>query len=193
MTKRELELSKDQAFKTIELCLKNAREFLEESELLFKNNKTAHMPIFLQFTAEELGKSKIVLKKLETSSDKILIRDSDGIFHHITKSNTLENEIDIPIDQKMLLGFVIGDDLLDYLFDPIVIACIEDEKKKLRTLIKEGHKSRLSSSFMDFDNIGNPILGHNISTDNLDLILKALKESLLNIEKEIELLKTKKS
>ena len=51
----------------IKLCLQNARQYVEEAELLFKQNRLNHSIGLLVLAAEEAGKAKMLLMRREAA------------------------------------------------------------------------------------------------------------------------------
>ena len=82
--KKPIQITCEQAKKAIELCFENAKSFLNDADILIKNNVPNHISIPIEFALEEVGKAKIIFDKLD-SDNSIIIDDKDGFYDHVTK------------------------------------------------------------------------------------------------------------
>jgi len=156
--KTQYQLTREQAERTIKMCLDNAWSYLDDVDMYISNNRTDHLAIPIEFAMEEIGKAKIIYDKIEKNNSKILISDSeDGIFDHPTKMKKAVSLIEINFDDEigeaiMTSQMLFGDEMAtDYFLDHSSIADKIKQEKELKDIGEQGHKMRLASSFVDFD------------------------------------------
>jgi len=112
------------------MCLDNARSYLDDADMYISNNKTDHLAIPIAFAMEEIGKAKIIFNKTKDSSE-ITLSYTDGIYSHETKMKQAISMINLDMDEKSAESLMLGDDLFDYLLDPIVISKIISKEREL--------------------------------------------------------------
>ena len=148
--------TQEQAEKAIEMCLENARSFLDDADMYISSSRKDHLAIPIEFAMEEIGKAKIIYDKIIKNSSKILLSDKDGFYSHPIKSQKAISLIELDVSEKMANALVFGDDdELDYLLDPLTISVNIAQENELKNIGKQGHNIRLTSSFVDFDPITN--------------------------------------
>lgn len=174
VNKTQYNLTEEQAKEAIKMCLDNARSYLDDVDMYISNNKTDHLAISIAFAMEEIGKAKIIFNKTKGSSE-ITLSYIDGIYSHETKMKQAISMINLDMDEKMAESLMLGDDPFDYLLDPLVISRIISKERELKNSGKQGHKIRLTSSFVDFDPATNE---PKIERDSRDLtgLIKRLSE-----------------
>ena len=173
--KTEYQLTQEQAKKAIEMCLENAESYLNDADMYVSNNKTEHLAIPIVFAIEEIGKAKIIYDKIEKDSSKISLSYKDGIYDHKTKTEKAISLIELDVGEKMANGLILGDDILDYLLDPLTISFNISKENELKNTGKQGHGIRLASSYVDFDPItSDPKIGK--SSGDLTKLIKNLFE-----------------
>lgn len=173
--KTEYQLTPEQAKASIELCLENAESYLNDADMYISNNKTNHLATPIVFAMEEIGKAKIIYDKLEKNNSKISLSYKDGIYSHETKTEKTISLIELDVGEKMANALVLGDDLFDYLLDPLTISFNIQKEKELKNTGKQGHVIRLASSYVDFDPVtNNPKIEK--SSGDLSKLIKNLYE-----------------
>ena len=159
--KYQYQLTKEQAEKAIKMCLDNARSYLDDADMYVSNNRLDHLAIPIEFAMEEIGKAKIIYDKMENNNSKILLSDKeDGIYSHETKMkkcvSLIELDVSDEIAETMAEELLLGDgDGFDYLLTPSTISSKIKQEIELKNTGKQGHKTRLVSSFVDFDCVTN--------------------------------------
>ncbi len=154
VNKTQYSLTKDQAEKTINMCLENARSYLDDADMYISKDRTEHLAIPIVFAMEEIGKAKIIFDKIGNNS-KIPLSYKDGIYSHETKVKKVISLIELDPSEKMAEGLLLGDDAFDYLLDPLTISSIVTQENELKNTGKQGHEIRLASSYVDFDSVTN--------------------------------------
>ena len=155
VNKTQYQLTQEQAKKAIKMCLENARSYLNDADMYISNNKTDHLAIPIEFAMEEIGKAKIIFDKIVKNSSKIPLSYKDGIYWHETKTKKAISLIDLDVSEKMANALVLGDDVFDYLLDPLTISVNITQEIELKNTGKQGHDIRLASSYVDFDSVTN--------------------------------------
>ena len=152
VNKTVFKLTKQQAEKSIELCLESARSFLQDAEISIENNKKDHLAIPIELALEEIGKAKIIYDKISSEDSKIDLSYKDGIYDHTTKLKLAIPLLDLPDDDDEIIeSIMFGDDLSYHLLDPSVHIANKKKADELKNSATEGHVLRLASSFVDFD------------------------------------------
>ena len=149
--------TKEQAEKAIQMCLQNARSFLDDADMYISKNRRDHLAIPIEFAMEEIGKAKIIYDKLLKDNSKILLSDKDGIYSHETKMKKTVSLIELDFDDE--IGEAMAENLLlfgdSFGFEPFFNQSTISNKIKKETELKntgnQSHKIRLTSSFVDFD------------------------------------------
>jgi AbiV family abortive infection protein len=155
VNKTQFQLTKEQTEKAIKMCLENAESYLNDTDMYISNKKINHLAIPIVFAIEEIGKAKIIYDKLEKDNSKISLSREDGIYDHKIKTEKAISLIELDVGEKMLNGLIFGDDMLDYLLDPLTISVNIRKENELKNTVKKGHGIRLASSYVDFDPITN--------------------------------------
>lgn len=153
INKKVYQLTHEQAEKAIEMCLDNARSYLDDADMYISKNKTDHLAIPIEFAMEEIGKAKIIYDKMSNNDSKILLSYKDGIYGHETKTKKAISLIELDVSEKMADALVLGDEPIDYLFDPLTISFNIQQENELKNTGKQGHSIRLASSYVDFDSV----------------------------------------
>ena len=178
--KKPYQLTRKQAEKYITMCLDNAWSYLDDADMYISNNRTGHLAIPIEFAMEEIGKGKIIYDKIGKNNSKILLSNKeDGIYSHLTKLkkaiSLIELDIDDEMGESMAESLLLGDNSIDVSFNHSRILDTITKERELKDTGKQGHKIRLSSSFVDFDTITNePKIEE--STIDLTKLLTALRE-----------------
>ena len=68
--KKPYQLTREQAEKSITMCLDNAWSYLDDADMYISNNRTGHLAIPIEFAMEEIGKGKIIYDKIEKNNSK---------------------------------------------------------------------------------------------------------------------------
>jgi len=180
----QITITKKQANIAFGLCIDNVNSFINDIEILLQENKFDHIIIHIQFAMEELGKAKILLEKInKNSSDKIILSKNDGWLDHEKKVEIASELIDIPSEQKELLGLLIGDDPEGFPPDFLTEVIMDSEVEELKDKAKQGHSLRLESSFVGFDKeSGDPILRNRLPKEEVEMFLQILSEGLMKIK-----------
>lgn len=155
VNKTQYSLTKDQAEKTINMCIENARSYLDDADMYISKDRTEHLAIPIVFAMEEIGKAKIIFDKMADNNSKILLSYKDGIYDHIIKTKKAISLIELDVSEKIVEGLLLGGDEFDYLYNPLTISSIVTKENELKNTGKQGHKIRLASSFVDFDSVTN--------------------------------------
>lgn len=156
VNKTQYQPTQEQAEKPIQMCLDNARSYLDDADMYISNNKTEHLAIPIVFAMEEIGKAKIIFDKITRDSSKILLSYKDGIYSHKTKAQKVISLIDLDvrgdIAEETAEGLLLGDDGgFDYLLDPLTISDKIKQEIELKNTGKQGHDIRIVNSYVDFD------------------------------------------
>ncbi len=186
MKNSQITITKKQANIAFELCLDNVNSFIDDTEILLKENKFDHIIIPIQFAMEELGKAKIFLEKInKNSSDKITLSKNDGWLDHEKKVEIASELIGLPSYQKEILKSFSVPDLDGFPPDFLKEVIEDDEVEELKDKAKQGHSLRLESSFVSFDKeSGEPTLGNRLSKEEVRTFLQILSEGLMKIRSD---------
>lgn len=170
VNKTQFQLTQEQAEKAIQMCLENAESYLDDADMYISNNKTNHLAIPIVFAIEEIGKAKIIYDKLEEDNSKIQLSREDGIYDHEIKTEKAISLIELDVSDKMVNALIFGDDVIDYLFDPLTISVNIRKENELKNTGKQGHGIRLASSYVDFDSVTSDPIIQKSSGDLIKLI-----------------------
>lgn len=179
VNKTRFQLTKEQAEKAIKMCLENAESFLNDADMYISNKKTNHLATPIVFAIEEIGKAKMIYDKLEKDNSKIPLSHEDGIYDHKIKIEKTISLIELDVGEKMINGLIFGDDMLDYLLDPLTISVNIRKENELKDTGKQGHEIRVASSYVDFDSVTNEPKIEKSSGD-LTKLIKNLYEIIHN-------------
>ena len=179
VNKTQFQLTKEQAEKAIKMCLENAESYLNDADMYISNNKTNHLATPIVSAIEEIGKAKIIYDKKIENHSKILLSYKDGIYSHKIKIEKTISLIELDVDEQMVNALILGDDMLDYLLDPVTISFNITKENELKNMGKQGHGIRLASSYVDFDSVtSEPKIEK--SSGDLTKIIKNLFEIIIN-------------
>ncbi len=186
MKNSQIIITKKQANEAFGLCIDNINSFIQDVEIMLKENKFDHIIIPIQFAMEELGKAKILVDKINnSSSDKITLTKNDGWLDHEKKVEIASELIDLPRYQKELIESLIGYDPIDFTPDFLTDVIVDSEVEVLKDKAKQGHLLRLESSFVGFNQeTGDPIIGKRLPKEEVEMFLQILNEGLMKIEND---------
>lgn len=66
-----VELTRQQAYDATKLCLKNAREYLEDAKMHYEKRRLQHIRVPFQFALEEAGKARTMYDQLQQGKTQI--------------------------------------------------------------------------------------------------------------------------
>ncbi|CDI04945.1 AbiV family abortive infection protein [Candidatus Nitrosotenuis uzonensis] len=66
-----VDLTRQQAYAAVQLCLQNAREYLKDAKMHYDNKRFQHIRIPLQFSLEESGKARAMIDQLQNGQQTI--------------------------------------------------------------------------------------------------------------------------
>jgi len=160
---KTFQLTPEQANKAIELCLKNAKSFLEDVKIGIEKSKKDHLSIPLVYSLEEIGKAKIIKDAMANSPIIISINE---IKDHELKLKKAVNFLDVPFGKRFMIDMLF--DMEEYMgTSPMAYSATENERNELRNTANDTHNLRMTTAFVNFDqNTNEPIL----ETDNSKLI-----------------------
>jgi len=177
VNKTQYSLTKDQAEKAINMCLENARSYLDDADMYISKDRTEHLAIPIVFAMEEIGKAKIIFDKMTDNDSKILLSYKDGIYDHVIKTKKAISMIELDVGEEIANSLIFGDDMIDYLYDPLTISVNIAQEIELKNTGKKGHDIRLASSYVDFDSVTNePKIEK--SSGNLTKLINSLSQIL---------------
>lgn len=155
VNKTQYNLTKDQAEKVINMCLENARSYLDDADMYISKDRTEHLAIPIVFAMEEIGKAKIIFDKMLDNDSKISLSYKDGIYNHVTKTKKTISMVEIDLGEevadKIAEDLILGDYAFDYTLDQKTIWDNIVQEIELKNTGKKGHDLRLASSYVDFD------------------------------------------
>jgi AbiV family abortive infection protein len=168
-------ITKEQALKTIDLCLDNSLLYMQEAEKLNDASMTDHIPIFIEFALEEIGKAKIILDKIRAQKS-ITIEESDGFYDHPTKLEEAVKLFELSPTQRTEL---------QKMMDQVLFGIFEITLKGIKKTLTQGHEMRLGSAFVDLDlNTGEPRLGNYLGENYQNLLIKTTFSVINNMREE---------
>jgi len=160
-----VQLTREQANKAIEMCLQNAKSFLEDAKMNIKNRKTDHLSIPIVYSLEEIGKAKMIQDAMSTNSDNIILEYDPRTYHEKKLSRAVEI-LDVPFADRFQIDMLF--DMEEWMgTSSMAISATENDRTKLKNIANSTHNLRKKTAFVNFDsNTNEPYL----ETDNSELI-----------------------
>ncbi len=182
----DIVLCPEQAVKAISLCKENAISYMDDAMHLWLKDRLTHIPIFIEFAMEEIGKAKIILSKLGTvtRTNTITITASDGVYSHERKLKAFADMLALSREEWLRVGIHL-DDQLSITLDKNARALLENDARQAIEQARKGHQIRVESAFVDFDPKTNePKIGHNLDKDALKERVDWIREVIHMIFKD---------
>lgn len=161
----EIKLTKEQSDKAIELCLKNAKSFLEDAKISIASGKTDHLSIPIVYSLEEIGKAKMIQDAALTNPNNISLNYDPRTYHEKKLSRAVEI-LDVPFLDRFQIDMLF--DMEEYMgTSPMAISATENDRNRLKEIANNTHNLRKNTAFVNFDpNTNEPYL----EIDNSKLI-----------------------
>ena len=101
MTKPTLPFTqtREQAKKAIINLLKNADSFIKDASEKYEKKQLEHITIPITFAMEQLGQSKLIFLKLNSTQGDITFEKSDKMFDHQENIDRIKSELEISEDK----------------------------------------------------------------------------------------------
>jgi hypothetical protein len=189
MTKPTLPFTqtREQAKKAIINLLKNADSFIKDASEKYEKKQLEHITIPITFAMEQLGQSKLIFLKLNSTQGDITFEKSDKMFDHQENIDRIKSELEISEDKEKWLDGVWRD-------APFPIQDISHVVDQFRHLYEDemkqhmstGAADRLDSSFVVFQNDGETEINIALNKSFAETRIGAVKKLREKLQSEFE-------
>ena len=142
-----MDLTRQQAYDATKLCLKNARDFLDDAKMHYENKRLQHIRIPLVFALEEAGKAKVMMDQLQAGDSVIEMNPTMRRGHQI-KVDYIKQFVKVSPQKEQYYEDVWSN--FPFL-SPTVEPVFTGEAEEMRKMFKQQMGKEASEKFVKLD------------------------------------------